>query len=119
MENILNRKKKVAEHCAPLPLVDFVGHNDEVLNLLYEPQANGLPDLSLGLIFAGSVRPEVAQYADKMLLHGSTPNRYATADEAMEFTPINEFQLGREREVFSSQLVNMLKKYSEEHKDLE
>ncbi len=119
MENILNRKKKVAELCAPLPLKEFVGHNDEVLNLLYQPQANGLPDLSLGLLFAGSVRPEVAQYADKMLLHGSSPNRYETADEAIEFTPIHELQLGREREVYSSQMVNMLKKYSEKHKDLE
>lgn len=117
--SILTRKKEVAQKCAPLcnPTTKDLGN--EIFSILYEPQANGLPDFSLGLVMSGKCRPEIQQFADNTLLQSASQNTYIDPDEALDFTPIMEFQLGREREMYAARVSNMFKKYIEKHEDVE
>ena len=120
MDTILNRKKRVAELCTPQPLDENdidTSHllNDSIFNMLYEPQANGLPDLSLGLVFSGKARPEISQYVDNMLLQNSQPGQYVSPDEALEFTPRSDLQFGREREVYMSYVSKHFYVYLHNH----
>lgn len=120
--NILTRKKEVADKVCQLPSSSpdksgFV--NDEIFGILYSPQENGLPDLSLGLVFSGKARPEVQQYADNMLLQTPSQGQYMTADEAIEFTPRVDLQFGREREVYMQKVAKQFQKYMKKHENVE
>lgn len=96
-----------------------VSEQDEILSMLYAPDMSGLPDISLGMVLSGKARPELQQFVDANLLRSLEKGQYSDADTALELTPMSEFQLGREREIYSSQVVNLLKDYKKRLQNVE
>lgn len=68
---------------------------------------------------SGKARPELQQFVDANLLRSVEKGQYDDADTALELTPMTEFQLGREREIYSSQVVKLLKDYKKKLNDVE
>lgn len=113
LSRIQEQKEKMFASC------EEVTFADDVQQLLYSPDEFGMLDLSLSRVFSGQVRPEIMEYAKNNMFKPPVPNRFSSADDALDSIFPSQFQYGKEKDFVANEQLMRFKRLVEKHKNVE
>lgn len=113
LSRLQEQKEKMLSSC------EEVTFADDVQQLLYSPDEFGMLDLSLSRVFSGQVRPEIMEYAKKNMFKPVVPNRFTSADDALDSIFPTQFQYGKEKDFVANEQLMRFKRLVEKHKSIE
>ena len=84
---------------------------DEIVALLYAPDANGIPDCALGYALSDKQRPELQRYVENHLMRpvSTSPHGCEDPDIALEMICPVGLQLGRDRQLVGNYMLSTIR----------
>ena len=111
----LSRERALNYNSLPVRPLSCDKDEEQLLGVIYAPNRSGFPDVTLASQLSHSVRPEIAEYVQKLMYTGSD-NGFPDVDTALDTIIPSRAQYGQEVEpylsVMSDYLVNLKKSKS-------